>query len=77
MANNAGALAEGVMVNTWTVPGKVAAVAQPDTDDEVEGCLSVPGQSVPLKRADCTRSWASTVTGQPDFRTSRVTLGLP
>ncbi|MGL1831836.1 UNVERIFIED_CONTAM: peptide deformylase, partial [Acinetobacter sp. HSTU-ASm16] len=27
----------------------------PDPDDEAEGCLSVPGQSWPLKRADWVR----------------------
>lgn len=48
----------GVVVNPRLTLGKVSQ-EEPDRDEESEGCLSVPGYSFPLKRAD----WVK-VTGQ-------------
>ncbi|MCP3426314.1 peptide deformylase [Rothia sp. AR01] len=41
----------GVVVNPRLTLGKISE-EEPDRDEEVEGCLSVPGLSFPLKRAD-------------------------
>ncbi|WHS51292.1 peptide deformylase [Rothia sp. SD9660Na] len=41
----------GVVVNPVLTLGKIST-ADPDPYDEVEGCLSFPGYSFPLKRAD-------------------------
>jgi peptide deformylase len=43
--------ARGVIVNPYVSPSK-AVVEDPDPHDEAEGCLSVPGESYPLKRGD-------------------------
>jgi peptide deformylase len=51
MENDDGAPARGVIVNPYVSPSK-AAQEDPDPHDEVEGCLSVPGESFPLKRGD-------------------------
>ncbi|MGO2533624.1 MULTISPECIES: peptide deformylase [Arthrobacter] len=54
MENDDGVPSEGVLVNPRIVLGKVSG-AQPDPDEEAEGCLSAPGLSFPLKRADYAR----------------------
>jgi peptide deformylase len=51
MENSDGAPARGVIVNPYVSPSKPAQ-EDPDPHDEVEGCLSVPGESFPLKRGD-------------------------
>jgi peptide deformylase len=45
---------QGVLVNPSLMPGKISGKA-PDPDEEVEGCLSVPGANFPLKRAEWVR----------------------
>ena len=57
----------GTLVNPVLTLGKVSQDA-PDPDDETEGCLSVPGYSWPLKRADWVRVAGFDVDGRPvDF----------
>ncbi|MBG6217595.1 peptide deformylase [Arthrobacter sp. CAN_A6] len=51
MANDDGVPPRGVLVNPTLVTSKVPGSA-PDPDEEAEGCLSVPGEAFPLKRAD-------------------------
>lgn len=51
MANDDGAPPRGVLVNPTLVLSRVSG-AEPDPDEESEGCLSVPGESFPLKRAE-------------------------
>lgn len=51
MENSDGASERGVIVNPYVAPSK-AAQEDPDPDEEVEGCLSVPGESFPLKRGE-------------------------
>jgi peptide deformylase len=51
MANDDDAPARGVIVNPMLSLSKISA-DRPDPDTESEGCLSVPGESYPLKRAD-------------------------
>lgn len=57
MDNDDGVPARGVVVNPYVTPTK-ASLDEPDPHDEAEGCLSVPGESFPLKRGD-----RATVTG--------------
>lgn len=57
----------GVLVNPVLTPGKISQEA-PEPDEESEGCLSVPGYSWPLKRADWVRVAGFDVEGRPvDF----------
>ena len=51
MENSDGAPERGVIVNPFVAPSKPAQ-EDPDPDEEVEGCLSVPGESFPLKRGE-------------------------
>lgn len=51
MDNDDGVPARGVIVNPYVAPSKPSLEA-PDPHDEAEGCLSVPGESFPLKRGD-------------------------
>ena len=51
MDNADGAPARGVIVNPFVSSSKPPQ-EDPDPHDEVEGCLSVPGESFPLKRGD-------------------------
>ncbi|MCE1180228.1 MAG: peptide deformylase [Micrococcales bacterium] len=51
MDNNDGVPARGVIVNPFVSPSK-PAVGDPDPDEESEGCLSVPGESFPLRRGE-------------------------
>lgn len=51
MANDDGVPARGVIVNPYVRASK-APEGSPDPHDEAEGCLSVPGESFPLRRGD-------------------------
>jgi peptide deformylase len=51
MDNDDGVPARGVLVNPYLSASK-ASLDEPDPHDEAEGCLSVPGESFPLKRGD-------------------------
>ena len=51
MANDDGAPGRGVLVNPYVRATKPES-GRPDPDDDVEGCLSVPGESFPLRRGD-------------------------
>ena len=57
MDNEDGVPARGAMVNPYVTSTK-ASLEEPDPHDEAEGCLSVPGESFPLKRGE-----TATVTG--------------
>ena len=52
-----GVAARGAIVNPYVTSTK-PSLDEPDPHDEAEGCLSVPGESFPLKRGD-----RATVTG--------------
>lgn len=62
--NDDGVPARGVIVNPALTAGKISEVA-PDPDEESEGCLSVPGYSWPLKRADWIRVAGQDENGDP------------
>ncbi|WP_270887672.1 peptide deformylase [Pedococcus sp. 5OH_020] len=51
MDNEDGVPARGAIVNPYLSPAK-APLDDPDPHDDVEGCLSVPGESFPLKRGE-------------------------
>jgi peptide deformylase len=51
MDNDDGVPARGVMVNPYVASAKPSS-EPPDPHDEAEGCLSVPGESFPLKRGE-------------------------
>ncbi|HPB72001.1 MAG TPA: peptide deformylase [Phycicoccus sp.] len=51
MRNDDGIPERGVVINPHVVAAKPAA-GDPDKNDESEGCLSVPGESFPLKRGE-------------------------
>ena len=57
MDNEDGVPARGVVVNPFVTSSK-PSLEEPDPHDEEEGCLSVPGESFPLKRGE-----RATVTG--------------
>ncbi|WP_102161335.1 peptide deformylase [Zhihengliuella halotolerans] len=63
-ANEDGVPARGVVVNPRLTLSKVSG-AQPDPDEEVEGCLSAPGLSFPLKRAEYARVEGFNGDGEP------------
>ncbi|MFD1211660.1 peptide deformylase [Arthrobacter sp. GCM10027362] len=66
-ANEDGAPERGVVINPALTLSKVSG-AEPDPDEETEGCLSVPGLSYPLKRAEWVRVRGFDVDGKPlDF----------
>ncbi|MHA7284847.1 peptide deformylase [Arthrobacter sp. MDT3-44] len=54
MENDDGVAPRGVLVNPTLVTSKIPG-SDPDPEDESEGCLSVPGEAFPLKRAEWTR----------------------
>ena len=58
LANDDGIPARGVVINPYLTSAK-PLVGDPDPHDEVEGCLSVPGESFPLRRGE-----AASLTGQ-------------
>jgi len=64
MANEDGLPPRGVVINPILALGKIPQ-ERPDPDLETEGCLSVPGESFPLKRANEARVTGFDVTGQP------------
>ncbi|MEO8222623.1 MAG: peptide deformylase [Specibacter sp.] len=67
MENDDDVPARGVVVNPTLTVGKISGNT-PDPDDEVEGCLSVPGIDFPLKRAEWVRVRGFDMDGNPlDF----------
>ncbi|MCW4464960.1 peptide deformylase [Glutamicibacter sp. MNS18] len=54
----------GVVINPRLTLSKVSQ-ASPDADEESEGCLSVPGLSFPLKRADYAKIEGVDEFGKP------------
>ena len=51
LANDDGIPARGVVLNPYLTSSK-PVVGDPDPHEEVEGCLSVPGESFPLRRGE-------------------------
>ncbi|MDQ2758307.1 MAG: peptide deformylase [Actinomycetota bacterium] len=67
LANDDGVPPRGVVVNPILAVGKIPDV-RPDPDEDAEGCLSVPGESFPLVRADHVRVQGFNAWGEPiDF----------
>lgn len=67
MDNDDDVPSRGVVINPSLTVGKISGNA-PDPDEEVEGCLSVPGIDFPLKRALWVRVRGFDVAGNPlDF----------
>lgn len=64
MANDDGVPSRGVVVNPILTHSKISA-ERPDPDLETEGCLSVPGESFPLKRADWVKVSGVDASGEP------------
>ncbi|HET8794818.1 MAG TPA: peptide deformylase [Arthrobacter sp.] len=64
MHNDDGAPDRGVLVNPTLTTSKIPGTA-PDPEEESEGCLSVPGESFPLKRADWTKVSGFDAEGNP------------
>ncbi len=64
MANEDGVAPRGVVINPMLAVGRIPA-ERPDPDSESEGCLSVPGESFPLKRAEWVKVDGVDVTGAP------------
>lgn len=62
--NEDGVPPRGTLVNPVLTTGRISETA-PDPDDEAEGCLSVPGQAWPLKRADWVRIAGQDENGDP------------
>lgn len=62
--NEDGVPPRGVIVNPVLTLGKISEVA-PDVDEEAEGCLSVPGHTWPLKRAEWVRVSGQDENGEP------------
>jgi peptide deformylase len=58
LANEDGIPARGVVINPYVVAAKPIA-GDPDPKEESEGCLSVPGESYPLRRGE-----SAVLTGQ-------------
>ncbi|MDO5618255.1 peptide deformylase [Kocuria sp.] len=54
----------GEIINPVLTVGKISE-ENPDPEEETEGCLSVPGLSFPLKRADWVKIAGFDVDGQP------------
>lgn len=54
----------GVVVNPVLERG-VVAPGEPDEDDGLEGCLSVPGENFPTARADWARVTGTDLDGNP------------
>ncbi len=64
MANDDGVPPRGVLVNPTLVTSKISG-ADPDPDEESEGCLSVPGEAFPLKRAEWVKVTGFDGEGRP------------
>ncbi len=64
MANDDGVPARGVVVNPMLTLSRITQ-ERPDPDLDSEGCLSVPGESFPLKRADHVSVTGFDVAGDP------------
>lgn len=64
MENNDNQAARGVVVNPSLLVSKVSN-AEPDPEEEREGCLSFPSASFPLKRANWVKVSGFDVTGKP------------
>ena len=58
MANDDGIPPRGVVINPYLVSASKPVVGDPDPHEESEGCLSVPGESFPLRRGE-----SATLTG--------------
>lgn len=64
MANNDGVPPRGVVVNPMLSLSRVPD-ERPDPEHETEGCLSVPGESFPLKRAERVSLTGCDIAGEP------------
>lgn len=64
MPNDDDVPARGVVVNPMLTLSRIST-DRPDPDSESEGCLSVPGEHFPLKRADRVTVTAYDVDGEP------------
>lgn len=64
LANEDGIPARGVVINPYLVAAKAPA-GDPDPHDEVEGCLSVPGESYPLRRGLSATLTGTALDGSP------------
>ncbi len=64
MANDDGVPARGVVINPMVAVSKIPA-GRPDPDTETEGCLSVPGEHYPLRRADRATVHGQDLAGNP------------
>ncbi|HNV15680.1 MAG TPA: peptide deformylase, partial [Dermatophilaceae bacterium] len=64
MANHDGVPARGVVVNPILAVSKVPS-GRPDPDEESEGCLSVPGEHFPLRRAQTAKVNGQDLPGAP------------
>ncbi|WP_159616916.1 peptide deformylase [Arthrobacter zhaoguopingii] len=64
MANDDGVPPRGVLVNPTLVTSKISG-AEPDPEEESEGCLSVPGEAYPLKRAEWVKVTGVDGDGKP------------
>ncbi|MBJ2119971.1 peptide deformylase [Arthrobacter sp. MSA 4-2] len=64
MANDDGVPPRGVLVNPTLVTSKISG-AEPDPEEESEGCLSVPGEAYPLKRAEWVKVTGLDGDGKP------------
>jgi peptide deformylase len=68
MDNSDGVPTLGAIVNPYVTASK-PAVGEPDPSDESEGCLSVPGESFPLRRGLTAHVTGYDVNGQElDFQ---------
>ena len=64
MVNDDDVPARGVVINPMLTLSRIAD-ERPDPDSESEGCLSVPGEHFPLKRADHVTVTGFDVDGEP------------
>ncbi|MGV1008914.1 MAG: peptide deformylase [Dermatophilaceae bacterium] len=64
MANDDDVPPRGVLVNPMLSLSRIPE-GRPDVDTESEGCLSVPGEHFPLKRAETARVIGQDLTGAP------------
>jgi peptide deformylase len=64
MDNSDGVPTIGAVVNPYVTAAK-PPVGDPDPHEETEGCLSVPGESFPLRRGQTAHVTGFDMTGQP------------